>query len=516
MHAETSTLDGYRLIRSVGRGGFGEVWLCQTEAVGDFRALKILSTKEPERLEREFQALCQFRAAANRLKHPSLLAIEHVNRTEDTLYYVMPLCDGVEACTPSDVQWRPLSLRALIEKQKQALNWFSTAAVRETLSPIFQALQLLSDAGLAHRDVKPDNILFVEGKACLADIGLLSEDLQAFSRTGTPGFAAPSWYLDSGGHPDMYGAAATLYVMLTGNAPDKIGRSAFRWPPQGEDSLTPEQHKEFLQLHQLIRRAMDERPGERFADFATFERALQLDSTWELLSPRTRFQKRLPRFALLGMISAGALLGFIKFRKHYYQPSPQEIRYDRELAEIEAFNQTFRQVRDKVAPPREPIRKTIGEVVSDLNTIIESKDIEPSRVAQQLAQIHSRVNTVAKDFPAKPDWNIRREAIEQLRSHADHTMHSLSPTLREHINSQICDLEWEFFSEADFRSEQAKRFMPLAIKIMNDYSVASSPRATYAMILNDVAKDKASGSKKAIRDYALSIHRIGQEWMLGR
>ena len=58
--------------------------------------------------------------------------------------------------------------------------------------------------------------------------------------------------------------------------------------------------------------------------------------------------------------------------------------------------------------------------------------------------------------------------------------------------------------------------MPLAIKIMNDYSVASSPRATYAMILHDVAKDKAGGSKKAIRDYALSIHRTGQEWMLGR
>jgi serine/threonine protein kinase len=492
------------------------VWLCHTEAVGDFRALKILSTKEPERLEREFQALCQFRAASHRLKHPSLLTIEHVNRTEDTLYYVMPLCDGVEACAPSDAQWRPLSLRTLIEQQKQALTWFSTEAIRETLLPIFQALQLLSDAGLAHRDVKPDNILFVDGKACLADIGLLSDDLQEFSRTGTPGFAAPSWYLDSGGHPDMYGAAATLYVMLTGNAPDKIGRSAFRWPPQGEESLGPEQHKEFLHLHRLIRRAMDERPGERFADFATFERALRLESSFDLPSLKIRYQKRLRRFALPGIIGTAALLGLIKFGKDHYQLLPQETGHDHELAAVEAFNQTFRQLRDKVAPPRESIRKTIGEVVSDLKTIIEAKDIELPKVAQQLAQIHSRVNAVAKDFPAKSDWNKRREAIEQLRSHAHQAVQSSSPTLREHINGQIRDLESEFFSEADFRAEQAKRFMPLAIKIMNDYSVASSPRATYAMILNDVAKDKAGGSKKAIRDSALSIYRTGQEWMSGR
>ena len=72
-------LDGYRVIRLIGSGGFGEVWLCQSEAVGDFRALKFIPATDQGRLHKEFDAICRYRTAAGQLRSPSIMPIEHVN-----------------------------------------------------------------------------------------------------------------------------------------------------------------------------------------------------------------------------------------------------------------------------------------------------------------------------------------------------------------------------------------------------------------------------------------------------
>jgi serine/threonine protein kinase len=73
-------LDGYRLVRFLGRGGFGEVWLCRSESMGDYRALKFIPTSNSERLEKEYDALLHHRKAAAQLRSPHLVPIEHVNR----------------------------------------------------------------------------------------------------------------------------------------------------------------------------------------------------------------------------------------------------------------------------------------------------------------------------------------------------------------------------------------------------------------------------------------------------
>lgn len=265
-------LDGYRLIRFLGQGGFGEVWLCRSESMGDYRALKFIPTSLADRLEKEYEALLHFRKAAARLRSPHLVSIEHVGHSDTGLYYVMPLADGDGAVDSSDPAWAPMSLTTMIQGRAEMHTWFSSREIIALIQPILEALQTLSDAGLVHRDVKPDNILFFNGQPCLADISLLGADASVITRRGTPGYATPSWY--EGGHPDMYGVAATLYSLLTGNSPDKMGRSAFTWPLQGEISLPKSERFEWKRLHGVIRRATAEQISERYIDFRAMALAI--------------------------------------------------------------------------------------------------------------------------------------------------------------------------------------------------------------------------------------------------
>ena len=299
------SLDGYRVIRLIGSGGFGAVWLCQSEALGDYRALKFIPDIDPGRIQKEFDALCRYRTAAGQLRSPSIMPIEHVNRRSDGLFYIMPLADGHGSSDPLDASWCPSTLAALVESRRTEPAWFTSEEIKGYITPILHALQLLSDAGLVHRDVKPDNILILNGAPCLGDISLLGADSYKITQRGTPGYSAPSWFLESGGHPDMYGAAATLYSLLTGNPPDKMGRAAFRWPPQGEDSLTPADKAEWRRIHNVIRRAVDERPAERFRTF---------DDVAHALNGRGRGSARrlLTLAGVAGLVIAGATVATLR------------------------------------------------------------------------------------------------------------------------------------------------------------------------------------------------------------
>ena len=73
----------------------------------------------------------------------------------------------------------------------------------------------------------------------------------------------------------MYGAAATLYTLLTGNSPDKMLRAAFLYPPQGEKSLSEAERAEWKRFHHIIRRATEEKVAERFVDFTAMAAAIR-------------------------------------------------------------------------------------------------------------------------------------------------------------------------------------------------------------------------------------------------
>lgn len=286
--APGSSIDGYELIRKIGEGGFGEVWLARSDATGAWKALKWIPASLHRHFAQELSALRMYVNTISSLRSPHLVPIEHVRISEQGLSYVMPLADGNEVTSPEDPAWEPLTLALILTRHREAGTWFTSEEIRTITNEILLGAQTIADAGLVHRDIKPENVLILGGRACLADFGLSTHEDSMVSLRGTPQHTAPSWYVESGGNVDQWGVAALLYVLLTGNSPDKIGRARFLWPPGGQESLTKSEQEEWRRLHQVALRATSEQPTQRFLGLGAFRTALFDEKAPPPLPPVTR------------------------------------------------------------------------------------------------------------------------------------------------------------------------------------------------------------------------------------
>ena len=463
------TLDGYRLIRPIGSGGFGEVWLCQSDAVGDFRALKFIPATSTGRLEKEFDSVCKYRAAATQLRSPSIMPIEHVNRRSDGLFYIMPLSDGYGVQDPTHPEWYPVTMAATIELRRGDPTWFSSEEIRNLIMPILQGLQLLSDAGLVHRDVKPENILFVNGFPCLGDISLLGNDSSNLTQRGTPGYSAPSWFVESGGHPDMYGSAMTLYAILTGNPPDKMGRAAFRWPPQGEQSLSAMEREAWLAIHRAIRRAVEDRPAERFVDFVSFQRSLQKERTQTTKKPR-KFVYELCAFG--AAILFGGVVYFRYNDSPKQKPGGNQSSNERAVngassAEVQKFEAELAKARQELTFPREKFVSDMAEISSAL-AVYDEDDAAFNKAAQRpLSEIKTQFLEILKALPPKPDSATRIKVIESLRLMVAQVGRQYGEGVKQELDGQLAKLEADLNTDGDFRKEQGIKVLKRATRLVN-------------------------------------------------
>lgn len=240
-------VDGaFTLLRPLGEGGMGEVWLAREDGLGRDVALKFMrEAPDPARavrFEREARALAA-------LDHPSILRVLRtgVDPSSGLPYIATPaillssseirrLCDEVLHCpypaamdgaSPS----RPLSLSDLLDGGKA----LPEAAALRLARDLVGALAAAHSAGIVHRDVKPSNILYdADGRALLVDFGLakftssplptLSVDSAGRRKfIGSPSYAAPEQF-DSDAGPDApaldwYSFGAVLYRALTGHRP---------------------------------------------------------------------------------------------------------------------------------------------------------------------------------------------------------------------------------------------------------------------------------------------------------
>ncbi|MDH4197120.1 MAG: protein kinase, partial [Candidatus Aminicenantes bacterium] len=216
----------FRVLKELGRGGMGEVFLAEDIALARTVALKLLPEeryRDPESRER----LVREARAAAALDHPYVCSVHEVGEAEGRLFFVM---EYVEGRTLRDrIAQGPIPVRPALDIAVEAA----------------EALQSAHEKGLVHRDIKPANIMLLEkGHAKVMDFGLAkplagagktkapAEGLTSLTHDGfspgTPAYMSPEQLrgeeLDQ--RSDIFSFGLVLYEMLTGRHPFK-GETGF-------------------------------------------------------------------------------------------------------------------------------------------------------------------------------------------------------------------------------------------------------------------------------------------------
>ena len=265
---------GYRILRTLGVGGMGEVYLVAHPRLPRQDALKILPAS--------MSADPEFRARFNReaelaatLYHPHIVGIHDRGEWAGRLWISMDYIDGPDAGT------------LLRDRYPGGMPIWEVAHI---VSGVADALDYAHDRGLLHRDVKPPNILLtspVRGRrrVLLADFGIARNAAETSGLTdtnvtlGTVNYAAPEQLmgLSLDGRADQYGLAATAYHLFTGspmfgtsNPAVVISRHLNAPPPRLCDH-----RPELASVDPVVAKALSKRPADRFNSCGEFAEALQ-------------------------------------------------------------------------------------------------------------------------------------------------------------------------------------------------------------------------------------------------
>ncbi|WP_396928633.1 serine/threonine-protein kinase [Mycolicibacterium sp.] len=270
--AEGETFAGYTILRLLGAGGMGEVYLAQHPRLPRHDALKVLPASVSS--DAEYRARFEREAdIAATLWHPHIVGVHDRGEFEGQLWIAMDYVDGNDA---ADLLAKfPNGL-----PQREVLNIVTAVA---------EALDYAHQRHLLHRDVKPANILVSklesgEERILLADFGIARWDNDASGLTqtnmtvGTVSYAAPEQLMgrDLDGRCDQYALAATAYHLLTGTPPFPhsnpavvISQHLSASPPS-----LGEHRPELANLDAALRKALSKDPAERFDRCVDFARAL--------------------------------------------------------------------------------------------------------------------------------------------------------------------------------------------------------------------------------------------------
>lgn len=267
-------LGNYDILNELGRGGMGVVYKATDLKLGRVVAIKelLVSNAMPE-VERQ-DTVERFRReamAAARMAHPNIVTVYDYGQDGDRHYMAMELLEGK-------------SLGDYLDKKTK----FTIQQVVDISVQICAALDYAHQAGVVHRDIKPDNIMLADnGKVKLTDFGVarVKSDLPSMTTTGTTlgtiAYISPEQLCDSrlvDGRSDLFSLGALIYEMLTFKTPFDAGNlggtilnimNSAPTPPREFNPEIP------AKLESVILRALKKNPEERYTRAAEMGHALQ-------------------------------------------------------------------------------------------------------------------------------------------------------------------------------------------------------------------------------------------------
>lgn len=394
----------HTLLRPIGRGAYGEVWLARN-VMGAPRAVKIIWRRQFDSdrpYDREFAGIQRYEPVSRTTD--GLVQVLHVGRheAEGYFYCVMELAD------PADQEpYSPRTLRSDVKRQGR----LPVADCLQVALDLVSGLARLHQHGLVHRDVKPGNIIFVNGRAKLADIGLVSVGGEARTFVGTEGYIPP----EGPGTPraDIYALGMCLYEAATGYSPDRFPKVPVEWFSQETDPQP-------LEFQEIVLKACEGARERRYQSAEQMRADLALLQSGQSVRRMRALERRVARLRGLGIaavLTAVLALGAVLFANYRTRLETENrtkelaLRRRAEVAEHDARQQLYAAlVREAHATVQS---RELGQRVRALDAI------------RRAAQITNTIELQREAFAALalPDLRFERE----LPAGSDWTMTSLDP-----------------------------------------------------------------------------------------
>jgi tRNA A-37 threonylcarbamoyl transferase component Bud32/tetratricopeptide (TPR) repeat protein len=272
----------YTVERELGRGASATVYLARDTQRGRAVAIKVLRPELAESLGAD-RFLREIKVN-EKLHHPHIASVLDSGEHDGRLFFVLPHMEGG-------------SLRQMLQREKQ-LPIEAAIAIARTVA---EALDYAHKQGLIHRDVKPENILFTSGQACLVDFGIARAIERAIDESttetglvrGTPAYMSPEQASGSrnyDGRSDQYSLACVLYEMLAGMpafagpTPEAVIAMRFKHAPRElrvfRSSVSPA-------IEAVIQKALSITVADRYATAGEFSSALDAAMRAPHIEPRT-------------------------------------------------------------------------------------------------------------------------------------------------------------------------------------------------------------------------------------
>ena len=359
-------LGHYSLIRRLGRGGMGEVFLATDERLKRSVALKVL------RVDREQTADLRLRfereaAAVSRLEHPGIVPIYEMAEDAGIHYFVMRYVDGVALSTyvasarrrsglgaedVSLVTGRPLGEAETVVgpggRSRARVDGAVTASVARDLTPVLEIIERTAEAlhfahehGVIHRDVKPSNIMIDrDGRPQLLDFGLArfvgaETQTSADALLGTLPYMAPEQVTGSAKvdrRVDVWSLGVTLYECVAGTRPFQAENAeALMFQIVMKDPPSPRLVDESLakDLETIVMTCLEKDPNRRYptsaalaGDLARLRRHRQIEAkSVGRIGRAVRHAERHPvqttlaALLVVGVFAIGAVL-LAQWREH--------------------------------------------------------------------------------------------------------------------------------------------------------------------------------------------------------